>query len=263
MSFHVREVVDKFWKDRHFQLSINISIKNKFLFVSNSKCASSTIKYYLQKKEFEGSYFDVEDIKDVDDKKKSPLISPFQLDEAALGKALFSDQFKRFAFVRDPYARVAANYLYKIIKVPGSAPAREFRRLSGKSGEISFLDFVEFICSQKDKYMNPHWKPLSSCMMMPDVKYDFIGKVENLREDLVSLGKVIYGEGGYEIDGLFDAAGRPLVGDPSGSIAPCNNPLNYQHDHRDNWAKLYCQRSIDLVGEKYRQDFDGFGYERM
>lgn len=247
---------------KHFEVAFNISLRNRFVFVTASKCASSTIKFYLQKKEMENSPFDVTD---VDDRQSSPFLCPYQLGDQRFLNILDSSDFIRAAFVRNPYARVLACYLFKINR-RDTAPLRDFRRKSKMRGKIEFEAFVRFICSQSTWDMNPHWRPLSDSIFYNNINYDFIGRVEALQEDLVRLGKLLYGEAGYQLPEIFDARGRPLISTDIDPLSPVNDPLDARTDPRvltKSFDSAYSAELEALVFERYRDDFENFGYTRL
>lgn len=84
----------------------------------------------------------------------------------------------RFAFVRDPYTRVVAAYLDKIVS--GRTP--RFARWLGLPEGGSFLEFLRRISDQDVDTMNRHWRP-QSALISPKVKLDFLGRFERFNDD--------------------------------------------------------------------------------
>src|SRR5690554_2138159 len=80
------------------ELTAHISLKHNYFTMCSSKCASGTIKYYLQSKEFQGSGLSVQN---VDNRYLSPVLSPFQLSEKGLS-LFFEGKPFTFTFVRNP-----------------------------------------------------------------------------------------------------------------------------------------------------------------
>jgi hypothetical protein len=84
-----------------------------------------------------------------------------------------------------------------------------------------------------------NFKGLSHCnpqvRWLEDIKIDFIGRFENLDNDLKSIKHKI-GISELEI--------------PKKNISKRRNTLTY-----------YCQESLDIVEDIYREDFDAFSYE--
>lgn len=78
----------------------------------------------------------------------------------------------RFAVVRNPYTRTLSAYLDKV--------ERKALRRNRETSFEAFLDELE----TGALYANAHWAPQSSLLLMPLTDFDFIGKVENLNEDL-------------------------------------------------------------------------------
>src|SRR5690625_2718489 len=105
------KVVKKITRVDDFEQQMNISLRNKYVFFVPSKCASSTIKTYLQHKELERTGLKVQD---VDKKMCSPLLSPFQMGDE-LHRCFSGSEFKRVTFARHPLDRLIANYVYKVV----------------------------------------------------------------------------------------------------------------------------------------------------
>ena len=141
---------------RDFLTYTNISVKHKYIYFAISKVANSTIKFYLQEIEYEGTPYRV---KTVHDKHCSPLLSPYQLSLFDLESAFHSDEYKKFAFVRNPYSRILSCYLDRI-QDPKSKAYRNINALLVEDPrEISFGQFLRAISSQHPIEMDSHWRP--------------------------------------------------------------------------------------------------------
>jgi Sulfotransferase family len=99
-------------------------------------------------------------------------------------RALQSPDYFRFAFVRNPYTRIVACYLDKIVRRPGPKYRTEAGLPAG--GRASLAEFLRAIERQPPLAMNRHWR-LQSVLIPRDVPLDFVGRFEQLEEDLVSL----------------------------------------------------------------------------
>lgn len=100
---------------------------------------------------------------------KKVFRSPSTLSNSEV-KAL--DGLFKFALVRDPFSRTLSAYLDKID-----------RKYNQKEEKVSFKDFLKNL-KQGKLHSNLHWAPQTSIMLLPIKEFDFIGKFENLNQDL-------------------------------------------------------------------------------
>lgn len=98
--------------------------------------------------------------------------------------ALRSPDYLRVSFVRNPYTRIVSCYLDKIVR----EERLKFRAECGLplTGTPSLGDFLRAIARQHPLAMNRHWRP-QSVMLSQNVSLDFVGRFEQLDDDLVSL----------------------------------------------------------------------------
>ncbi|SEN43911.1 sulfotransferase family protein [Halomonas caseinilytica] len=233
-SRHVEE--RKRWGD--YQNNTNISLVNKYIYFAVDKVANSTIKHYLFSKEYAPVN---KSILDLYDPRCSPLLSPYQLPYTPHELLVESDLYK-FAFVRDPYSRILSCYLDRVL-TQTSRPSREFRRALKKE-EFDFKDFVSVICKQSSSIQNSHWRLQADDILFDLVNFDFVGKIENLEEDLAAVNSKIFG-------GDLD---RNIL---KGNFSPKKTSA------KDKVAEYYTQEMLDMVYDSYRKDFELFGYEKI
>jgi chondroitin 4-sulfotransferase 11 len=100
----------------------------------------------------------------------------------------------KFAFVRNPFDRLASFYNNKIQKEPlnnkfyvDGIPTfltRDYGKGLFKSG-MPFEDFVRLVCSTPDKACEMHFRPQYLFLEHDGTAFplDFLGKVENMKED--------------------------------------------------------------------------------
>ena len=101
---------------------------------------------------------------------------------AGSGMRFATPEWFRFAFVRDPYARIVSAYLDKIAS--GRKP--RFTKWLGLPPDVGLLDFLRRISEQEVDEMNRHWRP-QSALISPKVKLDFLGRFERFNEDFVKV----------------------------------------------------------------------------
>ena len=231
----------KSWTE--IERNTHISLSHKYIYFQVSKSASSTVKYYLQLAELKGTPWEGK-VANVNKKYMSPHLSPFQLPHNRFKKILKSDNFKKITFVRNPYTRLLSCYLHRIIGQPKSRSAKQLTAQMNRTDitDITFEEFIKFICQQQSKEMESHWRVQYDEVLGGEVKFDFIGKQENLTDDIKSLLKYLYGSNEY------------INVDNSTNESPQSTSAS------DKLNKYYTNELIDLVRTRYQNDFEYFGY---
>ncbi|PYE30721.1 chondroitin 4-sulfotransferase 11 [Idiomarina fontislapidosi] len=229
---------------KDFEISSHISLVNNYVFVQVSKAASSSVKWALQSLEFAKTPWQVID---VNNKFYSPHISPYQVPTQDLDRIFYSKSCKRTTFVRNPFTRLLSCYLHRVVAKPRSATNAAVKRLTGGRGgeDVSFDEFVELICSQDAIDQEAHWRCQVEDLCVTDIQYDFVGKLENINNDLADLIKVLYGEIGLEWYLKSTKADASPMKTGSSSLL-----LEYFVD----------KGTIKRVIDRYLGDFEEFGY---
>lgn len=230
-----------------------ISEKRGYIYINNPKAACSLIKQALWANELQLSEQDPDyphDISLVHNKSQNPLLSPSQLECCQLERAW--KYFIKFAFVRHPQTRLLSAYLDKIYR--GASQKRHILKVLGKSEKdltefVSFEDFVDAVGQQSAVEMNPHWRMQSDLIRVEFVQYDFIGRFENVGNDLEFILRWLYGNGRkYRLrDREFSRKGWA--------------------DHRTHadcrLKEFYGRRTVDRVYQIFKKDFEWFNYKPM
>jgi len=164
--------------------AVNVSLKNKYVFVETAKVACSTIKLTLQRLELEDKYFKREVFQDVHVRAYSPLLSLQQVPD--FERLFINDDYFRFCFVRNPYERILSAYLNKIKgnsmmekSIILSQLGHDMRDLSIP---VSFEQFISAIEKQPVSMMNNHWRHQYYSTYQDTINYHFIGKLEKFDE---------------------------------------------------------------------------------
>ena len=215
-----------------------ISLKNRYVFFPIGKVANSSIKSLLYRCELVGTSRKPPKDRQGHNVLQSPLIMPYQLGDDDLSHLLVSRAFQKVAFVRNPYDRLLSCYLDRV-RAHDSLPHRKTARLLGLEPgcDISFEAFVSSLPDQINA--DVHWRPQWVELGGGRIDFEFVGRFENLTDDIASLVSLLY-------------PGRSAK-------------LGFQSPARTNAAQrraeFYTQSTIDVVRELYADDFDHFGYE--
>ncbi|MEZ4867272.1 MAG: sulfotransferase family protein [Caldilineaceae bacterium] len=162
---------------------------------------------------------------------------------------LTSNEWLRFAFVRNPYARLFSAYKSQVMDL--TSPYVSFREAirrhagyptppGGVLGRVGFADFVHYVATQPDDQRDGHWKSQTGTLHRDRIHYDFIGRVERFAQDFTQVLQ------------RFDAS-PPLLASLTQRVnTTAKLPL----------AVAYSKELADLVYTIYRDDFVAFDYAR-
>lgn len=118
-------------------------------------------------------------------------------------KSFAENNYKTFLFVRNPYKRLFSGYVDKIFtpQMPfllnyGIYIIKKFRKNPSEKSlrcghDVSFTEFISYVIdSIKTKTKaNPHFTPMHRQCVPCEIRYDLIGHLETLQEDLKLLIK--------------------------------------------------------------------------
>lgn len=198
------------------------STQKKFLCVMVPKCGSRTILLGLQRAS-EKDGFDL-NIKEKDIK------------EFTTGY----EGVYRFAIVRDPWSRTYSCYKQKI---ENSSPIKQALHFTGRPGlrpDMSFEDFVYWLCSEPgaDRFADRHWASQNLILGIDlGITYNFIGKIENMDIDMQKISE--------------------SIGLPDNSF---NERRNTTLSNKSEYLSHYTQEMVDLIAKRYEDDIREFGY---
>ena len=203
-----------------------------YIYVQNSKCASSTIRNTLWAAEHALGL-------------TGP---PGRPHNEAVSAPLVHDprrweQVERefvFTVARNPFTRILSAYLDKIVAHRDPRVWGGFAARHGLSeAPLAFRDFLQLIADTPEDEMDQHWRP-QSCGLAPTiVPYDFIGGVENLQADLAHILRRIFGE-----------------------EVPIRDFMPHRTNSSRRMAEHYGPEEIRLVQTIYAADFAHLGYSR-
>ena len=162
---------------------------------------------------------------------------------------------KKYTMVRNPYSRVLSSYLNKIHsrlinrdKVDHFASVTkkiDAFRVSHLSVDVfptvNFEVFLHWLSESSNREVqDEHWAPQNKLIRFDEVKYDFIGKFENIKND----SEIILGM--MECNKKF----------------PTHEDIKFPPTNAQRrLAEHYTPRAIILANQLYSQDFRDFGYD--
>ena len=178
---------------------------------------------------------------------KKSVLTPMR---ASYHQAESMRNYTRVAVVRNPYDRVLSAFLNKV--APGDlyeeSRKRHFKVVPGWGMESpeGFTRFVDFL-GAGGLYHNRHWWPQRDLLILPPDKFDVIGKLETLPDDMARVLQLI---------------GRdPLL---ARSLAK-PHPLEASQPYKitgatKKRAEFYSPEVASVVRNLYASDFEAFGY---
>lgn len=233
---------------RQIDKAILISLKNRFAYLRIPKVANSSIKHLVYRME---SFHPKIEIRDnlIHDVHYGPVLRPSMLgfQSPLLRDALFSEDFFRFTFVRNPYAKALSNYLDRYMAKHGTV-RRAVNRvalsqswITDEEQEVSFSIYLRSVALMDPRKMDIHISPQSTQSLSGLVPIDFVGALETIEDDLQTVAKKI-----WKVD---------------------NVDLGFQSPSRtDAGSKLmqaYTLEDLEVVNRLYASDFVTYGYRKV
>jgi hypothetical protein len=226
---------------------IDVLPEHRLIYLSVPKCASTTIKVALS------ALNECAVIPDkVHKRRHSGLRSPAQIGFSAFHRLATSPSTLRFAFVRNPYARLVSAWADKFQGKPLVAGdsfvekyltyrgAIDHSLVHGPDCTLSFAQFVIFAAGTALDRVDAHWQAQHDLLDMPGIKLDHIGKVESFRGDFAPV---------------LEHLGRG-----SDLLRAARFHLNASR-HRA-WPDYYSPGLAERIYRAYERDFDLLGYPR-
>ena len=227
---------------------IDVLPRQRLIYVSVPKCASTTIKSVLSAVESGQT----PPANKIHIRRHSGLNSPRHAGFSTFRRLAADPSALRFAFVRSPYARLVSAWADKFQAkplVPGDAfvdlylahRASVDRALpQGAQQTLSFAEFVEFATATCSSRVNAHWNLQDDLLAMPGIALNLVGKVESFRDDFARV---------------LDHVGA------NGATLPALD-TNYNTSRHRPWPEYYDDALAWRVYRAYERDFDRFRYPR-
>jgi hypothetical protein len=243
-AFYARLVAGGFAPNAH----IDVLPEQHIIYVCVPKNASSRIKMTLSsllgrtvKSELEANK-----------RKLSGLKSPKRVGLSLFHRLATDPQTLRFAFVRNPYARLVSCWADKIRDKPllpihpsvdSYLAWRQKNDLSlpaGATSTLTFEEFANFAIATANDRIDGHWSLQADLLDMPGIELDLVGKVETFDRDFMRVLDHVHANGALR----------------TSAITPAN-----VSDHAD-WPNYYTNELANRVYKAYERDFDQFQYSR-
>ena len=241
-AFYTRLEAGGFAPNAH----IDVLPEQRIIYLCVPKNASSRIKMTLSsllgrtvKSEWEANK-----------RKLSGLKSPKRVGLSKFHRLATDRETLRFAFVRNPYARLVSCWLSKFRDVPliPSNPSvrsyltwRQHNDLSlpeGLTRTLSFDQFVDLATMTAKERVDAHWHLQAGLLDMPGIELNLIGRVECFARDFMRVLDHVQAS-----NTLRDNAIKPI------------NPSD-----TGDWQDYYTSKLAKLVYKTYEIDFDWFEY---
>jgi chondroitin 4-sulfotransferase 11 len=150
------------------------------------------------------------------------------------------DCYFKFTFVRNPWDRLLSCYMSKVVRSGAGMPMGKYGNVTLRR-DMSFQEFAEAVCLIPDEVANAHFRSQHIFVCgggsRKDILADYVGRFENLEEDFEIITKRI------GIDAQLPHAAN-------------TSSIRGSRSYRD----FYDEKLAEMVGERYREDIDLFGY---
>ena len=174
----------------------NVSLENEYFHMENPKVASTSILKRLQEQENREL---AEQMPNPHERGLSPIARISSLSEVDQKNVLNDPDFYRFAFVRNPFARLLSAYISKIdrsllpkAEILAVLKGVDAKEITDLTEPVDFPTFIDVICSQDRVRMDPHWNHQCDQLIIEKIDYHKIGRFENLESDFKEVCEKIF-----------------------------------------------------------------------
>ena len=227
---------------------IDVLPEQRIIYVCVPKNASSRIKMTLSALLGRTLRSDWEAHK----RKLSGLKSPKRVGLTVFHRLATDPRALRFAFVRNPYARLVSCWLNKFREVP-LIPAKPsvdsylaWRQQNdpslpeGPTNTLSFDEFINFATMTAQDRVDAHWHLQTGLLEMPGIELNLVGKVESFERDFMRVLDHVQASDALRADAIKPVNVSDLV----------------------DWRSYYTNELANRVHKAYELDFDRFQYSR-
>ena len=217
-----------------------MALRDKYIFLKVPKVASTSLTVSLGKMETR----DFARVKPMahPGPEASVFIRPFQLPDDMANTILADEAYKRFTFVRHPYSRILSAYKHRVVGEETNTKRQVLRTLYGEpvdmDRDVGFDDFLSALEQLQPSVMDTHYRPQVLLTGAGVLRHDFVGKLENLADDLVRLE---------------DWLGLPLS-------EYMTERIEHYTGAGETWRDHATPERARRIRDLYHRDFETFGY---
>ncbi len=229
---------------------VHVSPDLGFMYIETPKCACTTLKFLTQSATYQKKGLAIPEFDSflIHDENRSPMTPLKNLSREAQERVLTSPEFFRFGFVRNPYNRVLSCYLTGIVnRMPRKPlilsyfegiPVEELPADVLENKHLSFKEFLLAASRQPPRMMDIHWRPMNQLLATSVLSYHFLGRFENLMEDIAWLRQRLFPD---------------LTVSVPNALWPTNS--------KNLFWEYYDDEALALAAQIYKRDFEEFGYD--
>lgn len=220
---------------------VHVDDRRGIVYFETPKVGCTSIKKYMQDM-YVGSSVALQKPGDVHDRGHSPLKMLRELGDAEAQRVV-QGNYKRFSFVRNPYARVLSAYLDKIVH--NAWERRRHLPALGFVGDAppAFPDFLLRLQQLQGSRIDIHFMSQVSLLIPEKITFDFMGCFERFEADFAALRRVLYRDDDTERN--YARVGK-----------------HHQTNALQKVQTYISDREAQLIQTIYDKDFDAFGYSR-
>lgn len=193
-------------------------------------------------------------------------LSMAQFPRHEANEILASDQIFKFAFVRNPFHRIASAYLDKFVTErvnpdQWSHTWPVFNSVYGyntdlRNDQISFRQFVTYLTTADDAEIDKHWAPMHQMVKVKEM--NFIGRLESMEADFNKLRETL-GLPPQALPHINRSGGRTIEAG-RGELKDVGNHDLAKLDSLPRTVHLYDSELEEMIVQRYKLDFEQLGY---
>jgi hypothetical protein len=186
----------------------------------------------------------------------------------AEAKQIIDSDYFKFAIVRNPWVRLVSTYSNYLVRLLSSGQVSDLAKDVAKYiyGEndyskyedtITFEQFANYVSAVEDTYLDQHCK--SQYLFLGGIKYDFIGRMENLYRDLEYIQEKI--KFTLELPKLNSTNYSRSSNSEQNFSKFSPSRLRKLETGIPDYTQFYTPKLVELVGQRYAKDIEMFDYD--
>lgn len=233
--------------ERRIRYGSYVNLERRYLYYQVSKAGCTSLKWLIHNLEgmspvrpFASPQREARRDMFIHERSNISLPSLLDLSDEDQERVISSEDFFRFALVRNPYTRIESAWKDKIrLCAPGYEQVYlQHRGALPSAAEpgsiISFREFLGIVSHEDVENCDAHWRLQSAQLLRGALNLSFVGKLERYSEAVERFCR------------HFGVAA------PTSSVGM----------NRSSGASNFDEETASLVYALYREDFDTFGYEK-